>query len=182
MGVKKMRVIDAADPEARAFALDRFALVQQHGETDGFQEGDFFYEIVISKNRIARLSDMRHQTPHQLQRGIVFTRNLVVVVARQDGHIVFQLVDSLDNDVNQLRIEIAVKVGELHQTKAVEWRGQLGQEDLVVHDLDVQKVSFADLIEPGKLEGVPDKLIHRDDALKFEKTLSLVDFPRPQAR
>mgnify|MGYP003693822469 CR=1 FL=1 len=44
-----------------------------------------------------------------------------------------------------------------------------------------RKFRLPTLSETRKLERMPDERIHRDDALKHEETLSLMDFSRPKA-
>ena len=104
-----------------------------------------------------------------------------MIVARKDCCVVLESIDPLDDDVDQLRFQIAVKIGKLHEAKSLERGGQSRQDDFILHDLHVQEVSLTDLIETREFEGMPDEGIHRDYTLKLEEALALMNFPRPKA-
>ena len=179
--MKKVRIIHAANPQPGALALDNVALVQEDGEANCFEKGNFLDEIMIAQYRVARLPDVRHEPPHQLQGEVVLPGDLVVIVTRQHRDLVVEPIDALDDDIYQLWIQIAVKIGQLHEAVAVERLRQFWQNDLVVDDLNIQKIPFPNLVKTGKLERMPNKRIHGDDSLEHEEALSLMDFSRPKA-
>jgi len=111
----------------------------------------------------------------------MITGDFVVIIAGKNCDIVFESPDPLNNNIDQHWIQVEVKIRQLHKTESLKRRGQLWQDDFVLHDLHIQKVPLADLVETSKLERMPDECIHRDNSLKHEEALALMDFSRPKA-
>src|SRR4029450_3788405 len=104
-----------------------------------------------------------------------------MIVAGQDRDVVLEAINLLDDDIHQGGVQIEVEIRQLHESKSVKLGRQLRQDHIVLHHVHIEEVPLADLVEASELERMPDERVHRDDSLKHEETLALVNFASPEA-
>lgn len=140
-------VVDAGEVKALAVALEVGALIEEHRQADGFEHGNLTEEVVVAEDAEARAAqggDDRLGEGEGLGKG---AGEVVAEIAGDDGGVVVEGAQELDNAGGESGVGVEVKVRDLQEAEPVEGAGEAGEVPGVLLDAKVAEVAAGALPE-----------------------------------
>lgn len=152
VGAVVVGVVDAGEVEVLVAASDGDGLIEEHGDTHGFDGGEHADAVVIAKDGEDWAVEVAADLSEGVKRCDEGTEGLSAEVAGKDAEVVLEGGEEFDETPHGTGVHVGVEVGEVEDGEAVEERWQAGEEDVVVTDLDAGGVVVAAAVETGELE------------------------------
>jgi hypothetical protein len=168
-------VVHPGDPQGISAAPDFSRFIEKDRESIALEFQDHFKRIMVSEDAPAVRRQSLAKVRHCPRRGLMLTGHTIPVIPGEHSGIMCGLFYQIDDERHEVRIQIAVQVGELQKAKAFKRRRQVRKKPLLFLQTNIQKIRPHPLFDASKAKDVREPQIERKHSLEAENASPLMN-------